>query len=265
MQILILSYIVALVSIFGLITAIYVAANSTGKNNRTVGKNLKETPIPNIDASVLIHGGNDENQIEIGKRLEVIVTINFPDTEETAISIIDKFTVSLIDEKNPDGLIYSKDFDTKCGFSFKKDNLVVLLDEECDFTYKIDKQDLNKTVKAKVDFLNSEGEVISTIYSATGKTVIAAENKLSNTGTSVYSVISPILILVCGFFIVKSILKSIQRIIFNIIGISISLALFVSTIYNQLPLQIIIDSFFALIVVTALIFFPTTLRTSEYQ
>lgn len=245
MQILILSYIVALVSIFGLITAIYVAANSTGKNNRTVGKNLKETPIPNIDASVLINGGNDENQIEIGKRLKVLVTINFPDTEETAISIIDKFTVSLIDEKNPDELIYSKDFDTKCGFSFKKDNLVVLLDEECDFTYKIDKQDLNKTVKAKVDFLNSEGEVISTIYSATGKTVIAAENKLSNTGITV-AVIGTIAITICLYLIGSSNNKW-QNITFGLIATFIGLFLAYFFIYNESPIYIVVNSISSII------------------
>lgn len=246
MQYLEVSYLVALVSIFGICTVLYTNANSPVTNNRTVGKNPKETPIPNIDASVLIDGGNDENQIEIGKRLKVLVSINFPDTEETAISIIDKFTVSLIDEKNPDEPIYSEDLDTKCGISFKKDNLVVPLLEECDFTYKINKQDVDKTVKAKVDFLNSEGEVISTIYSATGKTVIAAENKLSNTGITVSAVIGTIAIMICVYATGYSNYKWL-KIISSLIAISIGIFLASFFIYNKSPKDIVVNSIFSII------------------
>ena len=242
MQILILSYIVALVSIFGFITAIYVAANSTGK---TVGK-PKETPIPDINALVVIDGGNDENQIEIGKDLKVLVTINFPDKEETVTSIINGFKVSLIDENNSNEPIYSKNLGTKCGIFFKEISPPNELIDECDFTYKIKEQDKDKIVKAKVDFLNSDGKVISTIYSTTGKTVIAAENKLSNTNTIVYYVIGTIAIMICVYVIVYAKYKW-QNITFGLIATFIGISLTFSFIYNKSPKDSVANGIFAII------------------
>lgn len=156
-----LSYVVAIVSIFGISTVIATTTNDKSKNFSGLIPN-RDRP-KTIEANVIIEGGNkDDGTIAIGEKLKAIVVVNEANN-------ITNFKLSWIDADSGKLVTDEKLLDKTCAI-FEENNTEVA--EGCSLTYEIQKGDENKTIKAQVDFFNDKGEIISTVLSNQTRKVI---------------------------------------------------------------------------------------------
>lgn len=156
-----LSYVVAIVSIFGISTVIATTTNDKSKNFSGLIPNRNRPKT--IEANVIIEGGNKEDgTIAIGEKLKAIVVVNEANN-------ITNFKLSWIDADSGKLVADEKLLDKTCAI-FEENNTEVA--EGCSLTYEIQKGDENKTIKAQVDFFNDKGEIISTVLSNQTRKVI---------------------------------------------------------------------------------------------
>lgn len=155
-----MSYVVAIVAIFGISTVI--ATNTKDDSKNFSGLIPKRKP-KTIEANVIIEGGNNEDgTIAIGEKLKAIVVVNESNN-------MTNFKLSWIDADSGKLVTDEKLLDKTCAI-FEENNTDIA--EGCSLTYEIQKGDENKTIAAQVDFFNEKGEILSTVVSNQTRKVI---------------------------------------------------------------------------------------------